>query len=237
MMSSFCKMSLFNNLNNKQYQDLNENLKDFIKYMFLDIKDDDIILCQKSNGLKVNLIISVNDIEKNISVKDGNIVCIYKDNIKKLILFLLSIDVSAKCLSALLYYHYADGTYDGSGISVQSFGELLCTDYKEEIEIVENEFMDLDKLEKVLDFVLISDKSNKSVDYFYYGDARKGLYASAEKVKSNILTESNNYHHKFMRIGVMNFLPLKRNLLSVDQSDSQRHICLLRLNIKKYIKK
>ena len=236
-MSSFCKISLLNNLNNKRYSDLNENLKSFISYIFLDIKDDDIILCYQTKSLKVNLVISVNNIEKNISVKDGNIVCVYKENVKELMSFLSSINVSSKCMTALLYYHYADGTYDGSGTLIHSFGQLLSVDYKTEVEIVRDEFLDLWKLEKVIDHVLITDRYEKNVDYFYCGDARKGTFASAEKVKRNILCESNNYPHNFMRIGVMNFLPLRRNLLSCDLNDNRRHICLLRVNIKKYIKK
>ena len=236
-MSNYNTISLISNLDNKRYSDLNGNLKKFIKNMYPKIKSKDIIYCFKIYNKKIDFIISVNDIQKNIAIKGGDIVCVYKDYIDNLVLFLYSIKVSSRCVGALLKYHYADGTYNGSGSMVRSYGALLSVDYQQEIKIVEKEFSDLNKLEKVLDYVLFTDNNGRMVDYFYYGDAKKGIFASAYQVKKNILEESNSYHHDFMRIGVMNFLPLKRCLLTIDKFDSKRHICLLRINLNKYIKK
>ena len=236
-MSNFNKISLISNLHNRAYGDINFNLKEFIKVMFPKIKDDSIIYCFETHSTKIDLTIVVNNIKKNISVKNGDIVCAYKDNILKFVSFLYSISVSSECVCALLKYHYADGTCDGSGQNAYSYGSLLSYDYRKEINIVEKEFSNLTKLEKVLDSILFYDNYGRSVDYFYFGNAKKGVYANATRVKKNILAESNNYHHNFMRIGVMNFLPLKRSLLSVDKFDKRRHICLLRINLKKYIKK
>ena len=236
-MSNYNKMTLINNLHNRKYEDLNANLRKFIKAMFPKIKDDSIIFCFETFSSKIDLIIEVNNVRKNIAIKNGDIVCIYKDNIIKFITFLYSISVSSQCVYALMRYHYADGTYDGSGQTLCSYGSLLSSNYKKEIKIVEEEFSDLIKLEKVLDNVLFYDNCGRSVDYFYFGNAKQGIFADSIRVKKNILAESNNYHHNFMRIGVMNFLPLKRNLVSIDKCDSRRHICLLRINLKKYIKK
>ena len=237
IMSNFNIITLINHLNNKKYSDLNENLKKFIKNMYPKIQSNDIIYCFKIYNKKIDFIVSVNNIKKNIAIKGSDIVCVYKDYIQNLMLFLYSIKVSSKCVGALLKYHYADGTYNGSGENVNSYGSLLSIDYKKEIKIVEKEFSDLNKLEKVLDYVLFNDNNGRTVDYFYFGDARKGVFASANQVKKNILEESNKYQHNFMRIGVMNFLPLKRSLLTIDKYDNKRHICLLRINLKKYIKK
>ncbi len=237
IMSNFNKMSLLNNLHNRKYADLNANLRKFIKAMFPKIKDDSIVYCFETYSSKIDLIIEVNSVQKNISIKNGDIVCVYKDNIFRFISFLHSISVSNKCIGALLRYHYADGTYDGSGQTTCDYGSLLSSNYRKEIKIVEEEFSDLKKLEKILDSVLFSDNYGRCVDYFYFGNAKKGIFANSKRVKKNILAESNNYHHDFMRIGVLNFLPLKRSLVSIDQSDRRRHICLLRINLKKYIKK
>ena len=46
-----------------------------------------------------------------------------------LVLFLLSINVSKECIMAMLYYHYGDGTVDGSGSYINSFSGVLCEDY------------------------------------------------------------------------------------------------------------
>ena len=56
-------------------------------------------------------------------------------------------------------------------------------------------------------------------------------------IGSSIINEDNNYPHKFMRIGVMNFHPLKRSYSYLDSNLSYKHICVLKLNLGKYIKK
>ena len=236
-MSNYNKMSFLNNLHNRKYADLNANLRKFIKAMFPKILDDSIIYCFETRSSKIDLIIEVNCVQKNISIKNGNIICVYKDNILKFISFLHSIFVSNECICALLKYHYADGTCDGSGQALYGYGSLLSLNFSGEIKIVEEEFSDLKKLEKVLDTVLFYDNYGRCVDYFYLGDAKQGIFANSRRIKKRILAESNHYHHNFMRIGVMNFLPLKRSLVSFDKCDSRRHICLLRINLKKYIKK
>ena len=231
------KRQIFDSLNNKKYYELSDNFKKFVKYMYPRIRENDLILCQNKNGSKIDFTISVNNIYKNVSVKKGDTIFVYKDRILNFVLFLLSINVSKECILALLSYHYADGTYDGSGPFVNSFGQLLSIDYEKQIEIVEEEFKNKKLLAKVIDFILLCEKSGKKVDYFYFGDCRKGCFASADIVKNNILNEENNYKHKFMRIGVMNFLPLKREIVRFDKSDYLKHFCVLKLNFKRYMKK
>ena len=154
-----------------------------------------------------------------------------------LILFLISINVSKECILALLYYHYADGTIDGSGEYIESFSGLLCDEYKNEIMTVNKEFENKELLAKVIDYVLINEKNGCKVDYFYFGDNRKGVYEKADIVQNNIVYANDKYQHKYMRIGVLNFHPLKRSVLFSDKINYQKHICILKLNLRRYIKK
>ncbi len=231
------KEQIVKELSNKRFCDLSSNFKSFVQYMYPTVEDDDLIICKRRNGSKIDFTICINNVNKNVSVKKGDIICVYKDRIINLILFLFSIKVSKDCILAMLYYHYADGTYDGSGVCVESFGQLLSFDYKEQIEIVNNEFKNKDLLARVVDYVLINERNGKKVDYFYFGDSRRGFYESAERVKYNIVNEENNYKHNYMRIGVMNFMPLKRELVYTDKSSYLKHFCILKINIKRYIKK
>ena len=231
------KDRIINSLNNKRYFELSQHFKGFISYIYPNIKDDDLIICNKKKGSKIDFQIEVNQVCKNVSVKNGDIIYVYKDRIMNLVLFLLSIKVSKECIMAMLYYHYGDGTIDGSGSSINSFSGLLCEDYKKEIEIVNNEFKNKELLGKVIDYLLINEKSGNKVDYFYYGDERSASYANSSIVRENIINEDNNYPHKFMRIGVMNFHPLKRSYSYLDSNLSYKHICVLKLNLGKYIKK
>lgn len=224
---------IINQLNNKRYEELSENFQKFIKYMFNDIRKTDLILCRKYIGKKIDFVISVNNIEKNIAFTTGDIVNVYTNRVYDFVLFLVSINVSSKSILALLNYHYGDGTIDGSGIEGRSYGQLLKVDYQQHIKIVNEEFKNKELLSKVLDHVLIEENGGRNVDYFYHGDSRSGYFAHKDEVKVNIINEENHYKHDFMRIGVMNFLPLQRGIY---KNDANRHRCVLRLNLKKYIK-
>lgn len=223
-------------LDNKKIEDLSEHFQKFIKYVFTDINDTDVISCKKYNGSKIDFIIKVNSIEKNISYKRGNISCIHRDRIYRLLNYFYSINVSKKCIFSILSYHFGDGTFDGSG-EEKLYGELLKIKYKEQIKIVNEEFENKELLGKVIDYVLLEESSGKKVDYIYHGDSRYGIYAKASDVKLNMLEEENNYPHDFMRVGVMNFSPLKRCHYYTEEGRIHKNICIFKLNVKRYIKK
>lgn len=231
------KEKIINSLNNHRFEDLSSNFKRFIKYIYDDIKDDDLILCRGVNGRKVDCVISVNKVEKYISIKDGDIVCAYRDRVVSLILFLYSVGASKDCLLSILRYHYADGTYDGSGGYADSLGQLLKIDFEKEINIVNEEFKDQEKHGKVLEEFIFTEKSGRRVDYFYYGDSRCGIFAQTDELKYQILNNKDKYRHDFMRIGAFNFIALKRNQPFNYCMDYRKHYCVLKINLKKYIKR
>ena len=47
--------------------------------MFPNIKDDDVIFCNKSNYRRINMVVSVGGVEKNVSIKTGSSSVVYKD--------------------------------------------------------------------------------------------------------------------------------------------------------------
>lgn len=231
----FKKDKILDNLHEKIFSELSGNFQGFIKKMYPNIKNQDKIYCKKINGRNIDFSINVNGYVKMISVKTGNTCSVYSARITELITFLSCINVSGEVLTAILDYHYADGTYDGSG-TVKSFGEQLKIDYKEQIELVNKEFQNKELLSKVIDFVLLDDKNNMRVDYFYYGNDKFGFYESSEDVKDKMINQKDNFKHNFMRIGPFNLLSLGRNVAFKEKS-YRKHYCCLRINnFYKYIK-
>ena len=228
------KQKFILSLDNKRFEELSSNFQAFIKFMFNDVKDDDIIFCNKHNGTKIDYVIKVNNVKKNISFTTGKIVCIHRERINNCIIFLSSLKVSKECLLSLLSYHYADGTYDGSGED-KCYGEMLKLEYQKQVEIVNNEFNNKELLSKVIDYVLMEERSGETVDYFYHGDCRKGVFATAACVKARMLSEENNYPHKYMRIGVMNFMPLQRCHIYKENTERLKSNFILKVNIGRYI--
>lgn len=233
----FNKKELVRALDCVLYKDLNENLKQFIKYVFPRIKDCDLVRCKKCNFNKINMIVSVNNVEKNISIKNGSSSIIYKDNLFSFITKLASLNVSFASLKAIMSYHFADRTLDGNGI-VFSFGQMLKDDFKKETEMVKEEFKDKELLSNLINYVLIQERNNQNVDYFYYGNIKKGFWISAVDLKNKLLNKTDNFPHHFMMIGPFNFVPLVREINYDDRKCLDKVICTLKINnILKYIKK
>ena len=222
------KDEMIRKIHNKRYIDLSSNLKRFIKKMYPEIRDNDLITCQKLNGRNIDFSTTVNKVTKIVSIKTGNTCFVYNDRITELILFLSTLNVKSEVLLAILEYHYADGTYDGSG-ECKLFGDLLKQEYAGQIELVRKEFEDKELLSKVIDHVLLIDKVGNKIDYFYYGNLEYGFTVSAKVVKEQLLNRTDNFKHDFMRIGPFNLLPFKREINYTEKSN-RKHYCYLKLN-------
>ena len=220
-------------LNEKKYCELNLNFKNMVKSMFPSIKNQDLILCDSNKGTKIDLIIQVNNIKKNLSVKSKNMICVYKGDVKRLISFMFSIGLSYNCVSSLLSYQYSDYTTDGSGRTLNSFGLLLEDDFKNEIKIVREEFDDL-KITELTDFLLVKEKNGLCVDFFYFGNIKYGEIIKTRELIKNILKRKDE-NNKFMKLGPFNFISLSRcdNYISNNQN---KHKCILKINLFKYKK-
>ena len=220
-------------LNEKKYCELNLNFKNMVKYMFPSVKNQDLILCQSNKGTKVDLIIKVNNIKKNLSVKSKDMICVYKGDVKRLISFMFSIGLSYNCISSLLSYQYSDYTTDGSGRTLNSFGLLLEDDFKNEIKIVREEFNDF-KINELIDFLLVKEKNGLCVDFFYFGNIKYGEIIETRELIKNILKRKDE-NNKFMKLGPFNFISLSRcdNYISNNQN---KHKCILKINLFKYKK-
>ena len=224
------------NLNNKKIKDLNHNLKLFINEIFSGVNQNEYIRCDIKNGSKIDLTIHYKNQTRNISLFQDGVCLVYQNRVKKFVGYLLSIGVSIDSILAILTYHYADGTYDGSGVC-NVLGEELSMVYAKEVQKVCDELKNEAILSKIIDHILIYEASGDSVDYFYVGDVRRGIYSSKEHVKKKMLLLEDNYQHKFMRIGNFNYMPAKRTSYYSEKNESKKHICTLKLNISKYIKK
>lgn len=215
-------------LDNKTFGKLSYNLKAFVKTIFPKIRNKDILLCKKYNGMNANLILKVNDCVKYIALKSGNTSVVFKDYIYNFMTKMSLLEVSNKTVISIYKYH--TGYVKNSDIS--SFGSLLKEDFKEEIEIVKTEFEKPILLSKLIDFVLINEKNGICIDYFYYGNVDIGFTISAQELKEKIINEKNNYPHDFMRLGPFNFLPVDRKIKA-----SNNTLCQLRINnFYKYFK-
>jgi len=177
-------------LNGKKFLSLTKNFKEFISLIFPDVSENDIINCIKSNGKNINLVISINGIFKNISIKTGSVSVLKVDYLDNLMLKLVSFGASKRAISLLLNYLNLEGDY--------------ITDDNDIIALINKELSSYEVLMNLIDYFLINDSNDKKVHYFYYGNIRRGFVISSEKLKENILDYQYNINQNYLKIGPFN---------------------------------
>ena len=170
-------------INNKKYCDLCDNLKGFIKFIFNDVKEEDVLKCRRYKSYdKADIYIELNNNIKNISIKSGERVSVHAEMISSFTNFLEKIHFRKSIIDSLLLYHYGDFTLDGSGKTRISARELK-EKYKKELIIMNNYFNHKNIIKKVaLRCLFEGVNKNNVADYIYYGNVHDGLYASKEEI-------------------------------------------------------
>ena len=141
--------NLIDYLNGKRYFELNDNFKKFIRFIFGEVnKESKIKACSGKSGQKPDLIIEIDDVKKYVSVKVGTGNSVHQEEIEMFMNFLNTLPISEVSKIELLKFHWADGTYDGTGkIRVSS------AEYKKE------------HAEEIINYILNNSFSNNSIHF------------------------------------------------------------------------
>lgn len=171
-------------LNSKRIKDLNSNMKDFIFFIFGNIDEENIIQATSGkSGQKPDMIITINNVIKRISIKKGTGNSVHQEKVDVFVEFLESINISNETINKLLKFHWGDGTSDGTGSQ-----RISSSDYKqqfpEEIEMINKEF---NKEKNIKEFIYRFIMQGKSDDYdivdaLYYGNVNEGHWASKDEI-------------------------------------------------------
>ena len=168
----------------KKVKDLNNNLKKFIFFLFGDIDEESIIKTTPGkSGQKPDMIITIDNNTKKISIKKGSGNSVHQEKIDLFSGFLESINIPKEIINKLLRFHWGDGTTDGSGHE-----RISSRDYKiefpEEIKIINKEFNKPENIKQFVNRFIIQGKSKNydSIDALYYGDVSEGHWASTDEI-------------------------------------------------------
>lgn len=173
-------------LDNKTIKELNPMYRSFIEDLFSNINDSDLINCIiDDSNKKHDIIISIKNEKRYISIKKGIKNSVHVEGISSFIHFLIQNHVKRNVVIEYLKYHYADGSTNGTGIN-----RLSAEEYKKEnqkkIDMINAEINNKDLLIKVIDrFILKGNISDKSIDAILFGVnddfvwIKKEVYSSA----------------------------------------------------------
>ena len=113
-------------LNNKKASELSHNMKHILREMFGFFQEDDIVKCGLVDHYqKPDFYIDFIGQRKYISLKTGRATTVGEEGLKQFLSFLREWHLSKEGQKTLLYYHFGDGTLDGSGEKRMDYIELL----------------------------------------------------------------------------------------------------------------
>lgn len=201
-----------NALNKKKFKDLSNNLRTFIRDIFGVVNEKDKIYCSKVEGrYKPDIAVRIKDKTKFVSIKSGRATTMHEENIKEVVLFLRSLGLSVESQKLFLYYHFGDGTLDGSGAYRRDYHdtyEWLRNQIKAfNDEVNSNDEMKLKIIERVM-FQGISDLSPRA-DYIYQGDINYGLVISRVQIIKHLMRKTFNFYEN-VHIGPLLIRPHAR---------------------------
>jgi len=212
-------------INNKKYCDLNDNLKRFIKFIFNDVKDNDILKCKRYKTRdKADVFIRLNNITRNISIKSGIGVSVHEEPINSFIDFLREMNFRKSIIEYLLLYHYGDLTIDGSG-ETRLFASDLKEKYEEEIKIMNKYFNHKNIIKSFVIRCLFEGTNCKNkADYIYYGNPLDGVYASKEEL-INYFCNNKASEIKSPHFSCITYQNWNRNIARNPKLESHRYYC------------
>lgn len=199
-------------INTKKYFNLSENMKQVIKTMFPNVKEENQIVAEKCDPYgKPDIKVTIGDLSHYVSLKTNTAKHIHSEELSIFIKQLTNFNISSKTLDTIRKFHYGDGTLDGTGNIRMTYDELFPTMIKEIKEANEelNEFNE--HVVKLVDkFVFIgNNESRPSADFIYHGSLKFGVICSRKQVLKHLRRRNYDFMRN-LHIGPIQFHPYAR---------------------------
>ena len=220
-----------NYLNNKNFENLNENMQRFLSFVFKrQISSHETILSdltQKIEGKnpKPDIWIKIGNEIKFVSVKEGSGNSVHQEPFKDFCKFLEDINVTEETVNYLKLYHYGDDTLDGNGEIRLSTADIKIK-YQSKIQSVNAELNSTKNLPKILDRVLFAGvfRNPVIVDAVYHGSVNNGVYANREEIIEYLITNANISEMSGIRFSELTYQPWTRDQFRTAAHPDRRYV-------------
>lgn len=178
------EFDFINSLNNHTYDELNILLQDVIIKLFPNILKTDVIKAYKyGRYAKADIVVSVNDIKRGISLKCGYKNSVHLESIKRFIKYLSDIGESQEIIDMFLRYMYSDGTNNNTGNFRLSNEQYI---YENQLDIENINIMLKKYKSNLIKRFLIDTYINYTVkaDLFIHGTINDFIWVTADEVQS-----------------------------------------------------
>ena len=183
-------------LNGKKVKDLSNNAKHFVQEMFGHLDPEEVVHAELvGDYMKPDFSVTVGEETHYVSMKSGASDVVHQEYIKDFVKYLRDLGVPNRVLRTLLYYHYGDGTIDGTGerrMEYQEIAHRLADEIKNANRVLN------EKKEFVLAFIWRavwkgSKEENLEADYIYHGDEDYGILVSKTQMEKHCKRRSWDY--------------------------------------------
>lgn len=177
-------------ISNNTYDEYNENIKNFLSFIFgKDLNPSLPFYAKKISGqVKPDIYICHNNVKKYISIKKGSGNSVHQEKIEVFFPFFSNL-LGEDYINSLKKFHYGDDTIDDTG--TQRFNANECkARYKTDIDFLNKKLNEWDILKNFLDrFLFLGNIQEISIDFIYYGTTNKGLWASKNEIIHYVKSE------------------------------------------------
>ena len=199
-------------LNNRKAGDLSHNLKHILREMFGLFEPDDIVKCGLVDHYqKPDFYIEFRGQKKYISLKTGTARIVAQEGLKQFLGFLREWNLSKEGQKTFLYYHFGDGTLDGSGETRIDYLKLM-NDLTDKVKLLNKELNSSKEFVKAfVERCLFkgTQESNIEADFIYHGDINYGVVCSKSQIFKHIDRRTWEYMDN-LHIGPIQFRPHAR---------------------------
>ena len=209
--------NLIDYLHNKTFNEFNDNIKNFLFFLFgknIDISAR-FIANKAGNQVKPDIYIEYCGVKKYISIKKGSGNSVHQETIDMFFPFFEQLLDSVQ-LSNIKRFHYGDDTIDDSGENRYSANQCK-TRYREEIKELNVNINKWENLSVFLErFLFIGNVGDLLVDVVYYGTLENGLWASRDEIIDYV---SKNY----FATNAVHFGPLSYQVWGRNEKRTAKH--------------
>lgn len=205
--------TILNYINTKRkISEMNDNIKNFIKFLFPTITEKDSVFAKKyGENYKPDITIEFNGTKKYISIKKGESNSVHQEHIYSFINYIEDLGAEKQITNIIRKFHFNDGSIDGSGKVRKAANDFQDT-HKKEIQIINNYFNSNNNKRKIIERLLIKGEypSVSQVDALYHGTIEKGVWANSDEI-IKYLNEVNLYSSS-PHVSKLYYQSLHRNL-------------------------
>ena len=178
------EIEIAKSLNNKLVGELNLLYRNFLEDLFGELCNEDLVKCVVDYTMKkYDIIISINNEKKYVSLKKGIKNSIHVESISSFIHFLIENKIDKRNITQYLKYHYADGTTNGTGKRTLTFPDYKLK-LKRKIRKVNKYFMKHeDLLIKLINRFVIG-----STDILIHGTVDNFTYITKDEIIKLLLS-------------------------------------------------